>query len=45
MFFLHHNGKLFNVTSTYNITIVEGKRKFRFGRKQMCLRKIEYFFF
>ncbi|XP_023599748.1 interleukin-18 receptor 1 [Myotis lucifugus] len=23
MFFLHHNGKLFNVTSTYNITIVE----------------------
>nr|KAF6301293.1 interleukin 18 receptor 1 [Pipistrellus kuhlii] len=24
MFFLHHNGKLFNVTSTYKITIVEG---------------------
>ncbi|XP_070284636.1 interleukin-18 receptor 1 [Myotis yumanensis] len=23
MFFLHHNGNLFNVTSTYNITIVE----------------------
>ncbi|XP_036211322.1 interleukin-18 receptor 1 isoform X3 [Myotis myotis] len=25
MFFLHHNGKLFNVTSTYNITIVEDR--------------------
>ncbi|XP_054584271.1 interleukin-18 receptor 1 isoform X1 [Eptesicus fuscus] len=24
VFFLHHNGKLFHVTSTYNITIVEG---------------------
>ncbi|CAK6435410.1 unnamed protein product [Pipistrellus nathusii] len=24
MFFLHHNGKLFNVTSTYKITVVEG---------------------
>lgn len=37
MFFLHHNGKLFNVTSTYKITVVEGKRNFRSGRKQMRL--------
>lgn len=44
MFFLHHNGKLFHVTSTYNITVVEGKRNFRFGRKQMYLSKIDYFF-
>ena len=43
VFFLHHNGKLFNVTKTFNITIVGGKIKFRIRKKQICLSKMDYF--
>ena len=28
---VHHNGKQYNITKTYNITVVEGKRKFLEG--------------
>ncbi|KAI4587875.1 hypothetical protein MJG53_020553, partial [Ovis ammon polii x Ovis aries] len=35
VFFLRHNGKLFNVTKTFNITIVGGKINFRIRKKQI----------
>lgn len=44
VFFIHHNGKLFNVTKTFNVTVVGGKRNFRIRKKQMCLCKMEFFF-
>lgn len=37
VFFLPHNGKLFNVTKTFKITVIKGKRNFRIRRNQCIL--------
>ena len=39
VFSIPHNGKLFNVTKTINVTIVGGKRNVRIGKKEMYLMK------
>lgn len=44
MFFLYHNGKLFNVTKTFKVTVGEGKRNFRIEKNNYILVKQCIFF-